>query len=95
MGRVEKFKELREFQRKRLLIGFLALGLLISGISMADYALNSLIRNQKHVSFFSIQDANNNCTEISLLNEKIYVDRNIFIRELDGIREMGRKILGF
>lgn len=93
MGRVEKFKELRNLRNKYLFSVFLFLLLLTAGICTADYSINGLMGGQRGLDIIVFKN-NNSYLEIKFMNQKIYLNTQYVSRDLDRLRQEVKKLLG-
>lgn len=87
MNRLEKFRQIRQVKRKFLSIVFLCVFLLISGICIVDYSVNSLIRNNKNVGLIELKSSKS-YIEVCLLNNKLYINTSYINRDIKRIRKL-------
>lgn len=73
LGRLERYKEIRQNRRKIKSSIFLFFLVLVSGTCTADYAVNSLMKNEKRIEIIRFENRHR-YYEISLLNKRLYID---------------------
>lgn len=88
MSRVDRFRQYRYIRRKIAASFILFVLLMITGIFVADYSVNSILRNEKKINIVSIKAVKGNFIEISLMNQRIYINTRYINRDLKRIKEL-------
>ncbi|MCX7842677.1 MAG: hypothetical protein N2489_06345 [Clostridia bacterium] len=87
MGRLEKFKQER---RNRRIVGLsllLFFILVISGILVADYSVNTLMRNEKHINIVSFERVGESLIHIKFMDAGIYINTTYIRRDYQRLRD--------
>lgn len=85
MNRVERFRQLRKSRRKYILVVILFIMLVISGICIVDYSINSLMYDNNQIEVLSFRNSDN-CFEISILKNKFYVNTTYMKRDYEKLK---------
>jgi hypothetical protein len=80
MGRVEEFRQARQFRKKLLLALFLFLVMMIVGLCVSDYSINTLLKNSKRVELVKIENKGSTVYELSFLKRKLLID-TVYMRK--------------
>lgn len=91
MGRLERFKEIRVTRRRYILSILIFLMLMIPGICISDYSINSILRNEKRIEVVGVRNINNSYIELDLLKRKYYINIKYLFRDYENVR---KRIMG-
>lgn len=90
MNRRDKFKQERVLQHKLKLTLFLCCVLLVAGICAVDYSTNVLMYNREALGFVKVDNYKTHL-ELSLFNEKVYINTQYLSRDLEKlVKLLGR-----
>ena len=90
MNRLERFRQERIRKRKYTLVLLLCLALLVLGIGTADYAVNSIMKNDNSIGIISVRRTES-YIEFSFLNRKLYLNTSYIKEDLRNLREAFQK----
>lgn len=85
-NRTEKYRQVRLLKRKCRLVFLLSLILLVLGVCAADYSVNTLVKNDKRISFISFS-RQGNYYRASFLNMSFYIDTRKVVSDFTVIRD--------
>lgn len=74
MKRVERFKEIRIKQRRIVISLFLFFFMIISGICISDYSVNSLMKNENRIGLVTLEKKDASLYLLNILNIEIYIN---------------------
>ncbi|NLL04443.1 MAG: hypothetical protein GX270_01340 [Clostridiaceae bacterium] len=74
MNRVQKFREIRRFKIKLILVFSVFFLILFTGIAAADYSMSSLLSDEQRIHIFSIHPYGEEYYRISLFDKKMYIN---------------------
>ncbi len=86
MGRVEKYKQLRNLRQRYVISVVIFVVLLTAGIGTADYSVNSLIGTGRGIRILNVS-SNNNKLEIDFMNQKFQFDLEYVNNDLEKLRQ--------
>ena len=78
MNRVQKFREIRRFKIKLILVFSVFFLILFTGIAAADYSMSSLLSDEQRIHIFSIHPYGEEYYRISLFDKKCILTQNTF-----------------
>lgn len=87
MGRVEKFRQLRNLRQKYVISILVFITLLTVGIFTADYSVNNLIGTERGLKIFNMSSSNN-IFELVFMNQKIRFDLEYVNNDLEKLRQL-------
>lgn len=93
MNRLERYRQIRAWKRKFFFSFLMFFILLSAGITLADYSTNRLMHNENRMSLVAFHNRGS-YLEVSLMNQKVYVDIQKLHGDLDGLLERFRLLLG-
>jgi len=93
MGRVEKFKQLRNLRQKYIISVLIFITLLTVGICTADYSINNLIGMEQGLRIFNVSNTENK-VEIVLMNQKIELNLGYINSDLEKLRQFFSNLFG-
>jgi hypothetical protein len=93
MGRLEKFRQARNIRHKYFLSAVIFLFLLVAGMVIADYSVNSLIEGDMGVSVFAVENSGK-YIEITFMNQKLYVNTQYINRDLGKLKLQVARLFG-
>lgn len=92
MGRLERFREAR-IQRKRYILSAVLIAVLfLSGVCIADYSVNSLLKNEKRIDILTMQKINNYYFEINFLNQKLFINTTYIKRDFENFKGLVKQL---
>jgi hypothetical protein len=86
MGRLDKYKQIRNIKQKYLFSAFLFLLLLVTGICIVDNSTNSLMGEGSSISIFAVKN-HSSYMEIIFMNQKLYVNTQYINRDMNRLKE--------
>lgn len=86
MNRLEKFRESRRYRRKIFSSFFLFFSLLLTGICLVDYSVNSLMNGESRINIVLVQSEESK-VEITLMNKKFRLDTKYIKKDMKKIRD--------
>jgi hypothetical protein len=86
MGRLESFKQIRVTRRRYILSAFIFIMLMIPGICISDYSVNSILMNEKRIEIVGIKNVNNTYLELNLLKKKYYINIKYLQRDYEKVK---------
>ncbi|MCX8130998.1 MAG: hypothetical protein N3I35_12980 [Clostridia bacterium] len=92
MNRVERFKVERKFRLKCTLLIVLFLILILTGICVSDYSINTLMKNEKKISLITVKQEGSFNMSVSIMNIAIHLDTSYFSKDLKKIKEKLKEI---
>ena len=81
MSRVQKFREIRHFRLKLILIIFVFVLTLFAGIVAVDYSMSSLLRGEERIHIFSIRPYGEEYCKISFFDNSLYINTKYISRD--------------
>lgn len=94
MSRVEQFRTVRQTRLKYSISFLLFFILLITGICVVDYAVNSITRNVNKIDIISVKSIDESYYELSFANEEFYLDTKYIKRDFTRLKNSIMRILG-
>lgn len=91
MSRVERFRQNRRLKFKIAACFFIFLVTIFTGISTADYSINSIMKNETRIKVFTLEEFDNNYIKISIMNKALYVNTSYIKRDYNRVREFIKK----
>ena len=81
MNRVEKFRQNRQLKLKIWIAFIFFLVIILTGIAVADYSVNSIMRNERRIEIFSIKEVSGTLIQISIMNQKLDINTKYIKRD--------------
>lgn len=73
MGRVEQFKHVRSYKQKCFIVGILFFLLTFLGILVSDYAVNSVMKDEKKIRIFKIVENSDRTLKVNVMNKEVNI----------------------
>lgn len=81
MNRVQRFREIRHFKIKLILVISFFLLTLFAGIGAVDYSMSSLLRGEEGLGIFSMGPYGEDYYKVSIFNNSIYINTKYISRD--------------
>ncbi|AUS95924.1 hypothetical protein CDQ84_07610 [Clostridium thermosuccinogenes] len=94
MGRVERFREIRISRRKFRLSFLFFFLLVITGLCVVDYSVNSIMKNEYSVEFVSLEREGSSLYSLNIFDHKIYINTEYVEKDFRRIKSAINSILG-
>lgn len=91
MSRLERFKEIRAVRRRYLFSILIFFMLLIPGICISDYSVNSILKDEKRIEVVGLKNINNQYLEVNLFKIKYHINIKYLFRDYEKVK---KSILG-
>jgi hypothetical protein len=92
MNRVEEFKILRNHKRKCIFILLFFLIIIITGILVSDFCINSIIKNEKKVDILKMESGKDTIIRFNVLNKVFDLQYGGVVNDFDEIKS---KLIGW
>jgi hypothetical protein len=92
MNRVEEFKILRNHKRKCIFILLFFLIIIITGILVSDFCINSIIKNEKKVDILKMESGKDTIIRFNVLNKVFDLHYGGVVNDFDEIKS---KVIGW
>jgi len=93
MGRVEKYRQLRNLRQRFILSAALFIILVTAGICAADYSINGLMMGGSGLNLMFVNDKGN-YIEIVFMNQKLYINTQYISRDIGRLKQEAAKLFG-
>lgn len=74
MRRYEKYKSERQYKRNIILSLVVFFILIAAGVGIADFSVNSILKDENSIGVIQWNNLKNNYTELEIMNKKIYIN---------------------
>ncbi len=81
MNRVQKFREIRHFRIKLIIIFFVFILTLFAGLGAVDYSMSSLLSDEQRIRIFSIRPYGEEYCKISFFDNSLYINTKYISRD--------------
>ncbi len=81
MNRVQKFREIRHFRIKLIIIFSFFILTLFVGIGAVDYSMSSLLSDEQRIHIFSIRPYGMEYCKISFFDNSLYINTEYISRD--------------
>jgi hypothetical protein len=92
MNRVEEFKILRNHKRKCIFILLFFLIIIITGILVSDFCINSIIENEKKIDILKMESGKDTIIRFNVLNKVFDLHYGGVVNDFDEIKS---KVIGW
>lgn len=86
MGRLEKYRQMRNLRQKYMISVLLFLFFLAAGICIADSSINGLMSGGTGVNIFSVTKYENSI-RIIFMNQTLYLNTQYVKRDMENLRD--------
>ncbi len=94
MNRLDKFRQERYFKRKCRMMVLLFLLLVVAGIGISDYSVNSLMNGRKAIEVVSFERKDSSYLALNFAGYRFYINTGHINRDINKFKNQAAKILG-
>ncbi len=80
MNRVDKFKRARSIRKRYMLSVALFFLVMVTGVIITDYSLNSLLKDEKGLNIIQVKSVDN-ILEVWFMNNRFYINTKYIARD--------------
>lgn len=88
MSRLEKYREIRITRKRYLLSVIIFLMLIIPGLCIVDYSVNSIMKGENRIDVLAIKNIKSQYIEITLMNRKHYINTVYLRRDYERFKKI-------
>lgn len=95
MSRLEKYRQIRINKRKFRLSMLMFLIVIITGLCIADYSINGLMKNEYAIEFVSVDKVGPSLYSINIFDYRFLINTEYVEKDFNRVRSTIGSILGF